>query len=371
MRLRAVGLNALFLDPGVSGGSETYLRNLVPAMAREAPGARFELMTTRRGAAALAREGWPANVHVFGFRCDDTEPLRRTLIEQVATRHQAKRRDWQLLHSLGNRGPRFPGVPSVVTLHDVMFFRHSTVGLVSTLGMRLGARAAVSGADAVISVSEAASDEIVSTLGLSRHNVVAVRHGPGRAPVGAAPDGNVRTRLGPEWAGRIVLSVAAKRPHKNQELLVRALPHLPGDLRLVLVGHDEGYGSLISAVADDLSLAHRVTLLDYVPDAELEALWRMAACAAFPTRAEGFGLPVLEAMRRGVPVACSDLPVLREVAGDAAETFSPDDAEGAAAAILRAMSDTDAGERGRRRAASFSWERAARETLAVYERVLR
>ena len=169
-----------------------------------------------------------------------------------------------------------------MTLHDVMFFRHSTVGLVSTLGMRLGARAAVAGADAVISASEAARDEIASTLGLSRPNVVAVPHGPGRVLVRAAPDGNVRTRLGLEWAGRIVLSVAAKRPHKNQEVLVRALPHLPGDLRLVLVGHDEGYGSLISAVADDLSLAHRVTLLDYVPDAELEALWRMAACAAFP-----------------------------------------------------------------------------------------
>jgi hypothetical protein len=105
MSLPAVGLNALFLDPGVSGGSETYLRSLVQAIAREAPGACFELMTTRRGAAALVGEAWPASVHVLGFRCDDTEPIRRTLMEQVATRRVAKRRDRQLLHSPGNRGP--------------------------------------------------------------------------------------------------------------------------------------------------------------------------------------------------------------------------------------------------------------------------
>ena len=110
MSLRAVGLNALFLDPGVSGGSETYLRNLVPAMARGAPGARFELMTTRR---ARPRSPKKAGRRTFTFRLslDDTEPLRRTLIEQVATRHQAKRRDWQLLHSLAIGVPASRGSP--------------------------------------------------------------------------------------------------------------------------------------------------------------------------------------------------------------------------------------------------------------------
>jgi glycosyltransferase involved in cell wall biosynthesis len=114
-----------------------------------------------------------------------------------------------------------------------------------------------------------------------------------------------------------------------------------------------------------------VRFLEHVDDAELEGLWAVADCAAFPTRAEGFGLPVVEAMRHGVPVACSDLPVLREVGGDVPAYFDPDDAAGAAAAIVRAMADPGAVARGREHAAGFTWGETARRTLDAYERALR
>jgi glycosyltransferase involved in cell wall biosynthesis len=114
-----------------------------------------------------------------------------------------------------------------------------------------------------------------------------------------------------------------------------------------------------------------VRLPGYVPDAELEGLWRVASCAAFPTRAEGFGLPVLEAMRRGMPVACSGIDVLREVAGEAALFFDPDDVAGAAAAIAEALERAgELGPAGRERAAGYSWEGAARATFEVYERAV-
>ena len=80
-----------------------------------------------------------------------------------------------------------------------------------------------------------------------------------------------------------------------------------------------------------------VVFADYVPDAELEALWGMAGCAAFPTRAEGFGMPVLEALARGVPVACSDLAVLREIGGDLPRFFDPDDPADAARKVAEAL----------------------------------
>ena len=365
---RKVGFNALFLDPGVSGGSETYLRALVPALVEGNPAVQFELATTRRGARALSDEPWADSVALLRLPCDDDEPARRTLVEQILLPRLARRRGWDVLHSLANRGPARTAQPSVVTVLDVIFFHHRTMGLVSTHGMRWAVRGAVAGADAIIAISEAAADDIATTLGVDRARITAIPLGPGREP-SAPANPSIRRRLGLEQA-RIVLCVAAKRPHKNQGLLVAALPELPPDLHAVLVGHDEGYGAELRATARNLGVADRVHLVDYLPDEQLEGLWASAGCACFPTRAEGFGLPVLEAMRRGVPVACSDIPVLREVAGDAAHYFDPSDPKAAASAIEEAMADRSAGSRGKERSAGFTCERAAARTFSVYERAV-
>ena len=362
-----VGVNALFLDPGVSGGSETYLRNLVPALLSAFPDVRFEIATTRRGAPSLAAEPWAEAVALLRLPCDDDQPARRTLVEQTLLPRVARRRGWDVLHSAANRGPAVPHVASVVTVLDVIFFHHRTMGWVSTHGMRWAVRAAVAGADEVIAISAAAADEIAATLGIDRESITAIPLGPGREPADPVPSDVIRARLGLEDA-RVVSCVSAKRPHKNQRLLVEALPHLPADVHAVLVGHDEGYGAELDATARALGVADRVRLLGYLPDAELEGLWAITDCACFPTLAEGFGLPVLEAMRRGVPVACSDIPVLHEVAGDSARFFAPSDPAAAAAAIAASLGDAEIAARGRERAAQFTWERTAAETFAVYER---
>jgi glycosyltransferase involved in cell wall biosynthesis len=367
---RRIGLGALFLDPGVTGGSETYLYGLVPSMVRLRPDLRFELATTRRGAEFVAREGWATEVEVLRLPCDDDEPVRRTYFERVGLPRLARRRRWDLLHSLSNRGPRRTGVAHVLTVHDVIFFHERTMSAVSTYGMRWAVRTAAPRAEAVIAVSRAAADDIVRVLGLDATRVHVIPHGPGRrAPGDGPPPDEAKRRLGlPD--GRILLCVAAKRPHKNQVLLVQALPKLADDVHAVMVGRDEGYGSEIAAAARAAQVEGRVQLVDHVSDEELETLWGMASCAVLPTRAEGFGLPVVEAMRRGVPVACSDIPVMREVGGDVPRYFDPDDPQSAAAAIRAALADSEAPARGRAHAARFTWDRAAEATLAVYERVL-
>lgn len=367
MSVRTVGLNALFLDPGVSGGSETYLLGLAPALIEAFPKLRVEVATTRRGARALAAQPWAAEVTLLRLPCDDDRPAARTAVEQLVLPRLARSRAWDVAHSLANRGPRRAGVASVVTVLDVIFFHHRTMGLVSTHSMRWAVRAAVAGADEVIAISESEAADIAHTLGIARERISAIPLGPGRAAREPEPLDAVRRRHALEGA-RVVLCVAAKRPHKNQGLLIEALPMLPPDMTLVLVGHDEGYGAELHERARSLGVGDRVRLLDHVGDARLEALWRLADCAAFPTLAEGFGLPVLEAMRRGVPVACSDIAVLREVAGATGRYFDPRDPAAAAAAITVVARED--GSAGRERAAAFSWERTARETFAVYERAL-
>jgi glycosyltransferase involved in cell wall biosynthesis len=352
-----VGLNALFLDPGVSGGPETYLRGLAPALAGEFPELDLTVVTTRRGANALRAGGWTDFARIVHLPCDEGQRVRRLAAEQVALVALAKRRRFDVLHSLASIGPVKPLTRSVVTLHDVTFFRMKTFGAVTTAGMKAIVTGAARSADVLISGSAAARDDVCEVLHLDPDRFIVVHHGAGRLPATPPAEG-VRERLGLEGK-RIVLCVGAIRPHKNQQLLVDALPYLPADVSVVLAGrHELG--------ATDIVGHERVVAPGYLTDAEIEALWREAACAAFPTRAEGFGLPVVEAMQRGVPVACSDIPVLREVGGDAVHTFDPDDPRAAADAIEAAMRDD--GETGRERARRFTWEAAAHGTYEAYRR---
>jgi glycosyltransferase involved in cell wall biosynthesis len=268
-------------------------------------------------------------------------------------------------------GPiRTPGTPHVITLHDVTFFKERTFGRLTTFGMRQVVARAARHADALIAVTAAARDEIAAELGLDAAQFSVVHHGallPAR-PI-AAPERRVREglRLGDR---RVVLCVGAKRPHKNQELLIRAAAHLPADVAVVLAGHPEPYDRELRTLAAALGVDGSVIFADYVPAADLEALWDIAGCAAFPTRAEGFGMPVLEALARGVPVACSDLHVLREVAGEFPRFFEPDDPAGAAQAVVAALASPRPLPGAREWAAAFTWEAASAGTWRAYDRAL-
>jgi glycosyltransferase involved in cell wall biosynthesis len=365
-------LNALFLDPSASGGPETYLRGLAPALRAAHPGARLSVVTSRSGAEALRRDGWGEWATVRSLPCEEGQRGRRQLAEQVLLPALARRAGADLVHSLASVAPiRVPGVTHVITLHDVTFFRMRTFNALTTWGMQQVVSRAARHADRLIAVTAAARDEIVAELGLAPERFDVVHHGATRHdPVAPAPEDEVRSRY--ELDGRRpVICVASKRPHKNQELLVRAAPLLDEDVVVVLAGHPEPYDAALRRLAAELGVQDRLRFADYVPDAELETLWRIAGVAAFPTRAEGFGMPVLEALARGVPVACSDLPVLREVSGGLARTFAPDDPAQAAAAIGAALRDPgDVATAGPEWAARFTWEAAAAGTWEAYERAL-
>jgi len=362
-------LNALFLDPGGSGGPETYLRGLAPALRDARPDTRITIATTRSGAAALRADGWDAGAQVLALPCEEGQRGRRQLSEQVLLPRASAARGCDLIHSLASVAPiRTPGTRHVITLHDVTFFRMRTFNAITTFGMRQVVARAARHADVLIAVTAAARDEIVDELGLDPARFVVVHHGATaqERPAPAAEE-SVRAKYG--LAGRrVVLCVASKRPHKNQELLVRAAALLGEDTVVVLAGHPEPYDQELRALAQQERVTDRVVFADYVPADELEALWSMAACAAFPTKAEGFGMPVLEALSRGVPVAASDLPVLREVGGEAPVFFDPGSPGDAARAIGEAMRKGADG--GPAWAAGFTWAAAADGTWRAYDRAL-
>jgi glycosyltransferase involved in cell wall biosynthesis len=369
--VKSVALNALFLAPGESGGPETYLRELAPALAREFTDLRLVVFTTGSGQVALAAGGWSDFAELRVLPTEEHRRLRRQGCEQLVLPIAARRARVQVLHNLSSTGPiRAPGLASVVTLHDVTFIRMTTFGRVTTWGLSQVVSRAARHAHALIAVSAAARDEICSALQLDPNAFVVVPHGVGAVPRAEPADERLtRAKLALERQ-RAVACVAAVRPHKNQELLVRAVVGLPDDVVIVLAGHQEPYVEGLRALARELEVEGRLRFTGYLPDAEVERLWLMAACAAFPTRAEGFGLPVLEAMARGVPVACSDIPVLRELGGDVPRYFDQNDPEGAAAAVSATLGDRERGRLGIERAARFSWSEAARGTMEAYERAL-
>jgi glycosyltransferase involved in cell wall biosynthesis len=194
---------------------------------------------------------------------------------------------------------------------------------------------------------------------------------PARAGDAAAARG--RTGAGER---RIALCVASDLPHKNLPALLAGLAELPRGERplTVFAGHGTATGGL-PARARELGVEEDVRLLGAVAPVELEDLYAAAAVVVTVTRYEGFGLPVLEAMIRGVPVACSALPVLREVAGpNGAIWLDPDEPASVAAALRSALAGGPEVERlraaGAERATRFSWRAAAERTAECYERAL-
>jgi glycosyltransferase involved in cell wall biosynthesis len=195
-------------------------------------------------------------------------------------------------------------------------------------------------------------------------------HAVADAPADA---GSLRVSLG-LGGQRIVLCVAQKRPYKNLPSLIRALPYLDEDVALVLVGAPTAHEDELRALAEQLGVAGRVRFPGWLADAELERLYALSQLFVLPSLIEGFGIPVLEAMAHGVPVACSNVSALPEVAGDAALLFDPERQEEVTGAIRRLLDDRALAERlvarGHKRVASFSWKRTGAASLVGYRNAI-
>jgi glycosyltransferase involved in cell wall biosynthesis len=368
-----IGLDLLYLDPGATGGMETYARALVPLLPAAFPEARFTVFAGRELAAEWRAAPWHPDLRLAGLPVSSSTRILRTAAQQTLVAGAARRAGVDVLHSLGNLGP-LAGPRRVVTMHDLIYLRHpdTTSGL---LAKGLGQLAPLTArrATRIIAVSQATAQDLQELLAVPAVKVDVVPSGPGLAPVAApTPEPQLRATLG-LGPGPLVLSVSARRPHKNLARLIEALGRVPG-AELVLPGYPTAFDDDLRDDARRAGVAERVHLCDWVDDAQLEGLYRAATCLAFPSLAEGFGLPVLEAMARGLPVACSSVSALPEVAGDAALLFDPYNIDAIAGAVATLLDDealrSRLAARGREQAARFTWERTAVGTVASYRRAL-
>jgi len=282
-----------------------------------------------------------------------------------------------LFHATEHLLPPLRGMPTVLTVHDLVFRRypehHKPLNRWFLKGaMPLFCRRA----HHIIAVSHQTRRDLLQAYGLAPEKITVIHEAAGPAFRPRSDRAVAAARARYALPPRYVLYVGTIEPRKNLSRLLGAFERLrAADLAdaLVVVGRR---GWLYDGFFADLarsSVKDAVLLPGFVPDDDLAAVYAGALALAFPSEFEGFGLPVVEAMACGAPVVCSNTSSLPEVAGDAALLVDPRDTEALAAALARIASDpalaAELRRRGAERAAGFSWQRAARETAAVYERV--
>ena len=267
----------------------------------------------------------------------------------------------------------------VVTIYDASVVTHPQFHVKENIDHCLrGIRAAIERADAIITISEHARRELVERLNVPADRIAVTPLAPPpelRRVSDPALLGRVRERY--KLPQRFVLFLGMVEPRKNLMRLVEAYAGLsPGarhETELVVAGPAGWLNRALFERIEELGIASSVRFIGYVDDGDLAAVYSLATVFAYPSLYEGFGIPVLEAMTCGTPVLTSDVAALPEVVSDSALLVPPTDTDAISKALLRLLESetlrTDLAARGMSRAALFSWDRCARETLAVYESV--
>ncbi len=292
--------------------------------------------------------------------------------QQVAVHRLLRRHHAGVYHSSYYLMPYRPGVPALVTLYDfIPMLFPQTVSARARLLAGVATRLALRAAQHVVTISEATRADLLRlfpTQPPERVSAIPLAAGPAFTPQPAEAVAALRRRHAlPE---RFTLYLGSNKPHKNLPRLLAAWAALPDDERLVIAGAWDRRYPEPRQIVQQRGLDEQVRFLGPVAEADLPALYGAATLFVFPSLYEGFGLPVLEALACGVPVACSGSSSLPEVAGEAALLFDPLDVAAIAAALRRLLADE--GERAAlaaratAQAALFSWTRTAEATMALY-----
>ncbi len=274
--------------------------------------------------------------------------------------------------------PLMARMPGVLTFYDLIPVRFpDLVSAQARLLFRFAMRLALRSVRQIIAISESARQDLMTDFGVDPARITAIPLAPDPRfrPQSQAEVRRVRDKYG--LPDNFLLYLGINKPHKNLLRLIDAYANLPFAIRhspLVIAGAwDDRYPESKHRV-EALDLGDVVRFLGRIDDADLPGLYAAATLFVFPSRYEGWGLPVVEAMACGTPVACSDASSLPEAAGEAALLFDPDDTAAITAALERGLSDSglraDLAERGLAQAARFTWAGNASATLDIYRTVL-
>lgn len=353
-------------------GIGRYARNIFSAVVAEAPHHEYVVAVQDERDAAWVRATAPAVRRVIApaAQYSPRELLRApSLGSSIDVWHSPHPYHWGL-------GARHR---TVLTVLDLIQLTHA-IGLKNRVArepLRAIMWTACRRADRLVAISATTRDDFHHRMGVPREKFHVTPLAPDprfAAPVDPADVDAARERWG--LGRRVILYVGMTQPHKNLDGLLRALAIMPrrasAETQLAIVGPVVATERrTLQARMQELGVADRVRFLDWLSDDEVRLAYHAASVLALPSLAEGFGLTLLEAMRCSTPCVASDLPVLHEVAGDAARFVDPTSVDSIAAGLTEVLDDerlaAELSARGLVNVARFSWRAAALETLAAYE----
>jgi glycosyltransferase involved in cell wall biosynthesis len=361
-RMNKVGINLLWMVPGVVGGSETYMTRLLSGLVERSTAFDYTLFALPQFKDAhpeLAKTFKTAFAPVSGqWKSFRIAGENSWLIRECRRRHIA------LVHHAGGVIPVLRTTRPVLTIHDLQYLYYPEYFTASKLAYlkRMVPRSAEA-ARLVLTPSEFTRRTVIERLNIDPSIVIVIPHGISPREPETPADG-VREIYGlPE---RFFLYPAITYPHKNHLVLLEAfarLRRLKPETMLVFTGAKGSMETRITSEIHKLGIDDSVKRLGYVPATHLDAMYRQAVAMCFPSRFEGFGAPVLEAMARGCPVIAANATALPEVVGNAGQLVSPDNAEQWTRAMTAVLEDDSERERiakaGIERSREFTWTRSA------------
>lgn len=360
---------------GQQTGIGKYVHGLLESLGAEGQGHEFILYTPRPLAFQRPNGRWSTHVH------RGIDSISGTLWLQLYGPRFADQDKLDLFWGAHFLLPLrlTPRIPAIVTVYDlVSFLFPETMEMRNYLALRLLLPRSLARAQRVVTISQTVAASLHESLGLAHEKIHVIPPGVGPQFTPRDPE-EARTHVASAMGltKPYMLAVGTVEPRKNIITIVKAFAALPPIVRnsmmLVVAGAGGWKNSPIHAAAGPLERDGTVRFLGYVSDADLPWLYAGATALLFPSLYEGFGMPIIEAMASGTPVIASDIPVIREVAGEAAVLVLPGDVRGWAQAVERTADDERTRnmlrERGFHRAARFTFEASARRLLEVCERL--
>jgi glycosyltransferase involved in cell wall biosynthesis len=356
-----IGVNALYLIPGGVGGTEIYLRALLRALAAVDSVNQYFVFTNRETGADLVPEAANFTRVPQGVRA--VSRPARLLWEQTALPLAARHLRLDAMLNPGFTAPLLASCPQVTVFHDMQHKRHPEYFRWFDLPFwRFFLYWSARRSKRLIAVSEATAADLLRFYPRTPKGKIRV------VPHGVDEEfARVRERRRPE---KFLLAASTLHPHKNLDGLLRAFAIFRRghpEFRLIVCGMHGFFTGPLHELREQLGLREAVEFPGWIARERVYDLFARAWAFVYPSRFEGFGLPILEALAAGIPMACSDIEPLSGLAGDAAVKFDPDDVEAMARAMERIAMDEGVrarlAEDGPKQAAKYSWEAAARGTL--------